>query len=99
MTITISTADTTIPWGVSGKHRIVQNVLNIFRTKKLEVPFMREMGVDVEYIDNVLPYVHSNLISELIELCEKYEPRARVVDATITQDDNGNLIITAELEV
>lgn len=100
MIYNISTADKSIEWGLSGKERILQNVLNILRTRKYEVPFMREMGIDPDYIDNVISYVFSNLENDVIQLAEEYEPRASIVSVSIGgYDDNGNLIINAEVEV
>ena len=99
MAYKISTADTTIEWGLTGAERIVQNVLNVFRTKKHEVPFMRDMGIDPDYIDETNTYVYNNLTNELIDLAKKYEPRAIVTNINIERDDNGNLIITADVEV
>ena len=96
----ISTADTSIEWGLSGKERILQNVLNLLRTRKYEVPFMREMGIDPDYIDNVVSYVFSNLENEVVQMVEEYEYRATVLNVEVGgYDDNGNLIIIAEVEV
>ena len=99
MVYVISTEQPTIEWGLTGAERIAQNVLNIFRTKKYEVPFMRDMGIDPDYIDETNMYVYNNLTDELIDLAKKYEPRAVVTDINIEHDDNGNLIITSEVEV
>lgn len=100
MVYTISTADTSIEWGLKGKERIVQNVHNILRTKKYEVPFMREMGIDTDYIDNVITYIQNNITNDVIELVEKYESRATVLSVNIDgADENGNAIIKVELEV
>lgn len=100
MVYTVSTADRNIEWGLTGNERILQNVLNILRTKKYEVPFMREMGIDTDYIDNMVSYIYNNLTNDIIELAERYEPRAKIVNVNIkTCDDNGNIIIEAEVEV
>ena len=96
----ISTADTTIEWGLTGAERIVQNVLNIIRTRMYEVPFMRKMGIDPDYIDNTLSYVQNNIENDVISLVEEYEPRATIISAVLAGfDDNGNYIINAEVEV
>lgn len=100
MLYTISTEDRNIEWGLTGKNRIVQNVLNLLRTKKYEIPFMREMGIDTDYIDNVITYVHNNIANDVIELVGKYEPRVAILNVDIKgQYDNGNLIIEVEMEV
>lgn len=100
MIVTISTDNPNIEWGLVGKERIVQNVLNILRTKKYEVPFMHEMGVDTEYNDNVISYIKTNLENDIIELIEEYEDRVTILSVDIDgYDNNGNLIIKVELEV
>lgn len=100
MVYKISTEDRNIEWGLTGKDRIVQNLLNILRTKKYEVPFMREMGIDTDYIDSVISYVNNNIVNDVIELAEEYESRVTVLSVDVTgQDDNGNLIIEVEMEV
>lgn len=100
MVYTISTEDRNIEWGLTGKDRIAQNMLNIIRTKKFEVPFMREIGIDTDYIDNTVNYVQNNITDEVIALAEKYEPRVTILSVNVKgQDDNGNLIIEVEMEV
>lgn len=95
----ISTEDRNIEWGLSGADRIVQNFLNILRTRKYEVPFMREMGIDTDYIDNVITYVNNNITNDVIELAEEYESRVTVLNVDVKIDDNGNVIIEVEMEV
>lgn len=100
MVYTISTEDRNIEWGLKGKDRIVQNMLNIIRTKMFEVPFMREMGIDTDITDNTVAYVQNSITNKVIELAEKYEPRVTILNAILKgQDDNGNLIIEVEMEV
>lgn len=100
MIYTISSNDNTIRWGLTGPDRIVQNVLNIIRTKKYEVPFMRGLGIDPEYIDNKLSYIQSEMTEDIIDTVAVYEDRATIVDVRITgADENGNLIYTVDLEV
>jgi len=100
MVYTISTEDKNIEWGLTGKDRIVQNVLNLLRTKKYEVPFMREIGIDTDYIDNISTYVCNNIANDIIALVEEYEPSVTILNVNVKgQDDNGNLIIEVEMEV
>lgn len=100
MTYTISTEDRNIEWSLTGVDRIVQNVRNLLITRMGEVPFMRDLGIDPDYIDNSVSNIHNNLSNDVIELVEKYEPRATILDVRITgQDANGNIIIEVEMEV
>ena len=100
MVYTISTEDRNIEWGLTGTERIIQNVLNILRTKKYEIPFMRDMGIDTDYIENTMDYVQNNITNDVIELAEKYETRVAILNVDIKgHDANGNLIIEIEMEV
>ena len=96
----VSTADSTIEWGLTDEERIVQNVLNILRTRQSEVPFMREMGLNPDLIDNNVAYVGSGVESEVINLVNEYEPRATILSVDIESiDDDGQFTIQVELEV
>lgn len=96
----VSTADSTIEWGLTDEERIVQNVLNILRTRQSEVPFMREMGLNPDFIDNNVAYVGSGVESEVINLVNEYEPRATILSVDIESiDDDGQFTIQVELEV
>lgn len=100
MIYNISTENRSIEWGLTGKDRIVQNFLNLLRTRKYEIPFMREVGIDTDYIDNIITYVYDNITNDVIELAEKYESRVTILNVNVKkQDANGNIIIEVEMEV
>lgn len=100
MVYKISSADTDIEWGLEGNERIVQNVLNLLRTRQGEVPFMREMGLDPDFLDNNTDYVQTNIANEVVELIEEFEPRATVTNVyieNVTADSHFDIVV--ELEV
>lgn len=100
MVYTVSTEDHNIEWGLTGKDRIAQNFLNILRTKKYEVPFLRGLGIDADYTDNTSTYIKNKITNDVIALAEAYEPRVTILNVTLkSQDENGNLIIEVEMEV
>lgn len=96
----ISSEDEVIDWNATGNDRIVQNVLNIIRTKKYEVPFMRLMGISPDYIDEALNGYRADIINDVIENINTYEPRVEVLNVDISiSNPNGDIEITVELEV
>ena len=100
MVYKISTEDRSIEWGLKGNDRIVQNMLNILRTRKYEIPFMRDLGIDTDYMDNITSYVCNNLTNDVIELAEQYESRVTILNVNVKENDaNGNIIIEVEMEV
>lgn len=100
MIYTISNIDKNIEWGLDGESRIVQNVLNIIRTRKYEVPFMTDLGLDANHTDNAQLFLQMQIKDEIVDLVEKFESRARVVDVIFKEVDNdGSLTYEVELEV
>ena len=100
MIVTLYSNQDTIEWGVTGKERIVQNVRNIIRTRMYEVPFMRGMGINPDYIDSATSVVESELISQISEAITEYEDRADVLEAWIDSvDEKGEYIIAVKIEV
>lgn len=87
-------------WGLTGKERIVQNVMNLVRTKMYEVPFSRMMGIDPDMIDSKMAVLTGGVVDAIIDLVAAYEPRATVLEvAPEGVDDNGNVIFNLKLEV
>ena len=100
MIYTVRSTDDAIEWGLKGDDRIIQNVLNLIRTRIYEVPFMRHMGIDPDIIDNAMVYINQAITSDIIDLIEEYENRVTVLDLKInTIDNDGNVEIVVKLEV
>lgn len=100
MIYTISSNNEKIEWGLVEEERVLQNVLNLVRTRKWEIPFMYDVGISQEFTDNKLSYIEAELTDEIMELVEKYEPRAKVVEVTlISVDENNNLNFDMKVEV
>lgn len=96
----ISSADEILDWNATGNDRIIQNVLNIIRTKKYEVPFMRLMGINPDYIDEAISGYRADLVNDVVENINAYESRVTVLNVDISVNNpNGDIEITVELEV
>lgn len=100
MIITVYSNDTSIEWGVSGEERIVQNVKNLLRTRQFEVPFMRAMGMNQDFIDSTVHTMKTEFTAHVKEVINAYEERANVVDVRIEScDESGEYVIAVDLEV
>jgi phage baseplate assembly protein W len=96
----ITSDDVNIRWGLTGADRIVQNVLNIIRTRKGEVMFMFPLGIDPEFTDGRIEYLRRNIVDELTEQLATYESRATLLSVAIKQvDEDMHIRIDVELEV
>lgn len=100
MIVTIYSNDNSIDWEAKGADRIVQNVRNILRTRRFEVPFVPLMGINHEFIDALPQKIKSELSTHVTEVINAYEPRASVLDVSIEScDENGDYVIAVKLEV
>lgn len=100
MIVTIYSNDESLDWGAAGSERIVQNVKNILRTKTFEVPFMRDFGINPDFIDSTTHSMKSEFINHVISVIEVNEPKAKVLDVHFdSYDANGEYIISVSLEV
>ena len=100
MAITIYSNDNIIDWNATGKDRIIQNVRNILRTRQHEVPFMRDMGINIDLLDSHSQAIKSVIEEHITELIKTYEDRANVLEVRLEScDENGNYIIAVDLEV
>lgn len=100
MIVKVYSSDDLIDWGATGNDRIVQNVRNIIRTRLFEIPFMRLMGINPDYIDAPPDIIKKSLANDIIELIKEYESRANVANVEILSvDADGGYEIAVELEV
>lgn len=100
MSYIISSENDTLDWNSTGDDRIIQNVLNIVRTKKYEVPYMREMGIDPDFLDDAITKNYAEIVNDVTENINTYEPRVEVVDVSLSVNDaNGDVVISVEVEV
>ena len=100
MKVTVHSNDDSLNWGATGDERIVQNVRNILRTRPYEVPFMRDLGVNPDYITAAPRQIKTEFTSHVADVIKAHEPRANVLSVEVESfDENGNYVIAVELEV
>ena len=100
MIVTIRSNDEVIEWGVKGTDRIVQNARNILRTRVFEVPFMRDLGISPDFIDSSHKKTRYDIFNAVKAALKAHEPRVKVLNVQVESvDDNGEFIISVELEV
>ena len=58
---------------------VVQNVRTILATRRGSVPLDRTFGVSWEMLDKPLPVAKAELLAEVIESIQRWEPRAKVL--------------------
>ncbi|MCL1826549.1 MAG: hypothetical protein FWG20_00745 [Candidatus Cloacimonetes bacterium] len=71
--------------GAVGIRSIYQNVKTIMTTWRGSVFLDRQFGVDARIIDRPINFAIPELIVNLTEIIEKYEPRVEVVEITFTE--------------
>lgn len=99
MILTVNTSGQ-IDWAAQGVNRIADNIACLLKTRKYEVPFMRDMGISPEYIDSPTDEIKGALMSDIIEQINTYEPRANVLSVDIADiDSSGDLAIEVVIEI
>ena len=78
---------------------ILQNVANVLKTRQGTVPFFREFGLPMDFIDQPMPVAAPTLIIEVREALLKFEPRAEVVDVSFQSNEHGQLFPVVEVEI
>lgn len=78
---------------------VLQNVAIILDTIRNTVPMMRGLGIPGEYMGRPTNVVKNEIISEIYDQLEEYEPRAIIAGVSIQTDyERGQLIPTVEIE-
>lgn len=78
--------------------RTIQNAKNLLMCRMGEVPHDRYRGFDPKMYDLPLPELQEKLLPELDRIM-LWEPDVEIVDGTCTMDENGDIIITATIDV
>lgn len=82
---------------------VLQNIAMIITTPKFTVPLDRDFGLSQRFIDKPLPVAQSILVAEVMDVIEKYEPRAEIKNITFTQSQEesqaGKLIPRVEVDI
>lgn len=88
-----------INWSAKGTPRILQNVTNLLNTFVYEVGYMRLMGLSRKYIDAPANLIEGIIATEVIDIVDRYEPRAKILDVKVSgiQDDNISIGVVVEI--
>lgn len=91
-TYTITVNPTTVNFRPSTVlEEIFQNLNTIVSTTKFSVPLFREFGVDAVFVDKPMSTIRPNMIAEIIEVVEKFEPRVVVEEIKMSGEIDGKL--------
>ena len=78
---------------------VLQNCAIILESIKNTIPMIREMGISGEYLGRPLNVIENEIVAEVYDQIEKYEPRAIIAGVTVEVDHmTGQMIPTVELE-
>ena len=92
MIIKFSNADK-LDWNATGIEQIKNNVLNIIRTRRGEVPYMPTLGLNPDYIDSPLLQNKASLEMEIRNQLALFEPNATLDSLNIIPSEDGDYII------
>ena len=78
--------------------RTLQNAKNLMMLRQGEIPYDRMRGLDTALEGMPITLVRERIVEELDRVL-LWEPDAEVVDAQVSLDAQGGLMITATIEV
>lgn len=98
MILTINSADQ-IDWTATGTDQIKNNILNILRTRRGEVPYLPGLGLTPDYVDSPALQARAAMEQDIRTQLSKWEPSANLESLTVTADENGNYIAEAVIRL
>ena len=72
-----------------GDDLILQNIANILRTVKGEIPLGRDFGIDGMYVDKPLNKIEADLKDEIVNQITTHETGVEILSISFTKDING----------
>lgn len=82
-----------IDFAAEGNTEIYQNLKILYTTPAGTVPFDRDFGINIEFLDAPIPLAQGRIIVEYTEKTKTYEPRAAVKEVNFDiHPQSGNLI-------
>ncbi len=80
---------------------VLQNIAIILSTRQGTVPLYREFGLPMRFLDKPIPAARTLLVAEVKEAIEAFEPRAKFIGITFSEDTSipGKVIPTVEVEI
>ena len=92
MTIKFSSVDK-LDWTATGVEQIKNNVHNIIRTRRGEVPYMPTLGLNPDYIDSPLLQNKASLEMEIRNQLALFEPNVALDSLNIIPSEDGDYIV------
>ena len=83
--------------GLTIEERISKNTSNIVQTKKNEVRFDVEFGINPNYVDKGINQSVSIAVTEILDAVTQYEPRASLNPNSVLMNISGNSEISLEV--
>ncbi len=77
--------------GASGLVEIAQNIRVILTTTAWSCALDRRFAGSAGYLDSPAPLVTASRVAEIMEMVERYEPRAKVLGVTFAPDPQSAL--------
>jgi hypothetical protein len=100
MVYTIDNSLTGINWNLTGANLTVQNAINIIRTFKYEIAYLRTLGITQSLLDQPISKIKGKLATEIIDQIKLYYPDINIVSVDISQADySGNLQIKVVIDI
>ena len=103
MRYTVSTEDTDElrPGETDETASILQGLRVLLATRRGGVPFYREFGLTMEFLDKPLPIAQALIAAELAEAIDRFVPRAKLIGITVRADPEipGKLVPEVEVEI
>lgn len=78
--------------------RTIQNAKNLLMCRMGEIPYDRYRGFDPALYDLPIAEMQEKLLPELDRIM-LWEPDVEIVDGSCAMDENGEIIITATIDV
>lgn len=89
-----------IKFDAQGVEEIYQNLMIIYTTPIGTVPYDREFGIDISFLDQPIHIARGMITMEYTEKTLRYEPRAAVSEVHFDQDElNGELVPRVVIEL
>ncbi|OLS34225.1 hypothetical protein BTR22_19245 [Alkalihalophilus pseudofirmus] len=80
-------------FAATGVEEVLQNVKMIFTTPAGTVPFDREFGINIDFLDKPIHLAQAMIRMEYAEKIAAYESRARVLEVSFMSDPYKGLLI------
>ncbi|WP_040663690.1 hypothetical protein [Oscillibacter ruminantium] len=96
MTIAVNVSES-VDWEADANAQLRNNILNILKTRRGEVPFMPGLGLEGKYTGHPVSEIGPALRNDITEQLEKWMPGVEIGSISITTDASGNLNVEVEV--